>query len=239
MLTPDRYRSLYCTAESTRLYCTAERRRSERYSTRSRSDSVITPQTISDDTRYFMSAYNPNFNEEHLPLAYFITFRCYGTWLHGDERSSTDRFHNQYGTPFLSSNEQWQRYNKAALKHPPVKLDAAMRAAAEAAIREACEFRNWLLQAINVRTNHLHTVVSAPCKPEPVMTAFKSNATRKMRETNCWQESHSPWADKGSKRYLWTPRSVERATDYTINGQGDEIPDFNAAEDDSVQYRER
>jgi hypothetical protein len=35
-----------------------------------------------------------------IPLAYFFTFRAYGTWLHGDERGSVDRFHNQYGTPF-------------------------------------------------------------------------------------------------------------------------------------------
>ena len=25
------------------------------------------------------------------PLAYFITFTCYGNWLHGDERGSVDR----------------------------------------------------------------------------------------------------------------------------------------------------
>jgi REP element-mobilizing transposase RayT len=178
-----------------------------------------------------MSAHNPYFQEEHIPRAYFITFRCYGTWLHGDGRGSTDRDHNRYGTPFLAPSERWQRYNEAALKHPPVKLDSAMRAAAEAAIRETCEIRRWALQAINVRTNHLHAVVSAPCQPEPVLSAFKANATRKMREAGCWRESHSPWSDKGSRRYLWTPRSVERAIDYTHHGQGDEIPDFNAEDE--------
>src|SRR5262249_42685946 len=45
------------------------------------------------------------------PLAYLITFRCYGTWLHGDERGSTDRHRNQYGTPFIPSNEYWHTYN--------------------------------------------------------------------------------------------------------------------------------
>jgi hypothetical protein len=34
-------------------------------------------------------------NNTNLPLAYLITFRCYGTWLHGDERGSVDRFRNQ------------------------------------------------------------------------------------------------------------------------------------------------
>ena len=35
----------------------------------------------------------------YIPLGYLITFRAYGTWLHGDRRRSVDRFHNQYGTP--------------------------------------------------------------------------------------------------------------------------------------------
>jgi hypothetical protein len=39
------------------------------------------------------------------PLAYFITFTCHGTWLHGDERGSVDRGHNAPGTPFLPPDE--------------------------------------------------------------------------------------------------------------------------------------
>ena len=31
------------------------------------------------------------------PLGFLITFRCYGTWLHGDERGSIDRGHNSPG----------------------------------------------------------------------------------------------------------------------------------------------
>ena len=32
-----------------------------------------------------------DFDENEFPLAYLITFRCYGTWVHGDERGSMDR----------------------------------------------------------------------------------------------------------------------------------------------------
>ena len=174
-----------------------------------------------------MSAHNPNFNEEHIPLAYFITFRCYGTWLHGDERNSTDRFNNQYNASFIAPSQRWQRHNEITLKHPPVTLNSDRRAAVEDGIRETCKIREWELKAVNVRTNHVHAVVSASGKPESVLSAFKANATRKMRENKSWVDTHSPWADKGSRRYLWTERSIESAIDYTINGQGDEIPDFN------------
>ncbi|HWY68950.1 MAG TPA: hypothetical protein VNX88_09810 [Terriglobales bacterium] len=46
-----------------------------------------------------------------IPLAYLITFRCYGTWLHGDERGSIDRHQNQYQSPYIVPNPNWHTYN--------------------------------------------------------------------------------------------------------------------------------
>jgi hypothetical protein len=40
-------------------------------------------------------------NDTDNPLAFLITFRSYGTWLHGDERGSVNRFHNQYKSALL------------------------------------------------------------------------------------------------------------------------------------------
>ncbi|HEY8187807.1 MAG TPA: hypothetical protein VIF64_17180, partial [Pyrinomonadaceae bacterium] len=75
---------------------------------------------------------------------------------------------------------------------------------------------------------HIHTVVSAnQKKPELVLNAFKSNATRQLREDGLWPHPFSPWADKGSKGRLWNEKSVARAIDYVINGQGDDLPDFD------------
>jgi hypothetical protein len=81
---------------------------------------------------------------------------------------------------------------------------------------------------VNVRTNHAHIVVCiGSSKPERALTAFKANATRQMREDGCWKDDSSPWAERGSKRYLWNERSVARAVDYVLNGQGDELPAFD------------
>ena len=94
-------------------------------------------------------------------------------------------------------------------------------------IKETCRIRKWDLLAVNVRTNHVHTVVSVGTKkPEIALNAFKANATRKMREGGCWISKLSPWADKGSTRYLWNEQSVARAIEYVLFGQGDELPDF-------------
>jgi hypothetical protein len=75
---------------------------------------------------------------------------------------------------------------------------------------------------------HVHTVVSAiDKKPELVLNAFKANATRQLRQAGLWPHAFSPWADKGSKRRLWNERSVEKAIDYVVNGQGEDVPDFD------------
>jgi len=136
-------------------------------------------------------------NDTDVPLAVLITFRCYGTWLHGDERGSIDRHNNKYGAPKYPATEHWKEISSARLKRPPVKLDAARRKAVEMAIRETCEKRHWGLFAVNVRTNHAHSVLAIGDKdPELALIALKANATRIMRETGCWPYEHSPWSEK-------------------------------------------
>ena len=140
-------------------------------------------------------------NDTGIPLAYLITFRCYGTWLHGDERGSVDRLHNIYETPFIPHSQNLNDYIVSNLKHEPVELDTKKRDVVENAIRETCKIRNWGLLAINVRTNHVHVVVEVGAKPpNQVLIALKANATRQMREKGVWDFENTPWADKGSKR---------------------------------------
>jgi len=167
-------------------------------------------------------------NDTDTPLAYFISFRPYGTWLHGDTRGSIDRFHNRYRSPYIRPNEEWLDHNQQRLRVKPLILKAPHRKAIEVAIRETCDIRKWFLHAINVRTNHIHTVVCASHKkPEHVLGAFKANATRQLRKDSLWHNPFPPWADKGSKRRLWNEQSVARAIDYVMNGQGDDLPDFD------------
>ena len=166
-------------------------------------------------------------NDTDTPLAYLITFRCYGTWLHGDERGSVDRSHNRFGSPYMPSDERRRQRVAQALKSEPLLLDAPRRESVEAAVRETCELRGWRLRAINVRTNHVHMVVSIGATlPGRALNAFKANATRRLRQSGQWSQRHSPWVDKGSRRFLWNEQSIERAVEYVNNGQGDDLPEF-------------
>ncbi len=162
------------------------------------------------------------FRDEHTPFGYLITFRSYGTWLHGKE-GSVDRSHNAHGTPKLSADDARHRYNQGALAQPPVRLDAQQRALLEEAVRETCVIRKWSFWAINVRTNHVHTVVTANCKPERVLNAFKANATRTLREARCWNSERSPWTHRGSKRYLWSEKELLDAIAYVLYDQGEPL----------------
>ena len=168
-----------------------------------------------------------DYDDNEFPLAYLVSFRAYGSWLHGDERGSTSRKQNKFGTPRLPPKPQLQLAETKQLKHPPIKLNARRRLVVENAIREVCMHRNYWLRAINIRTNHVHTVVSAALKPEPILQAFQAYATRALRQAGLLAPDVKPWSRHGSTPYLWKERDVERAIEYVLFGQGDELPRFD------------
>jgi REP element-mobilizing transposase RayT len=164
-----------------------------------------------------------NFQTRTQPLAYLITFRCYGTWLHGEERGSIDRRHyHRYGTPDMPANKRILAEERLTLKTYPIVLTEQERETVEAAIGEVCAKRKYSLYAVSVRTNHVHVVVGSVQKPEFVMGSFKSYATRRLRETHVLSTGERPWSRHGSTKYLWTEDQLKRAIEYVQFGQGDE-----------------
>ena len=162
------------------------------------------------------------FQDRSTSKAYLITFRTYGTWLPGDERGSVDRRnYNRFGTPKIAESEEKQRRRSGSLKHKPVVLGPAERAAVENAIREVCKVRGYALIAINVRTNHVHIVVSNSGVPERMMDSFKAYATRAFRMAGLATADQSIWSRHCSTRYLWAEEQMEAAVDYVINGRGE------------------
>jgi len=79
------------------------------------------------------------------------------------------------------------------------------------------------LWTVSVRTNHIHTVISANKKPEAILSALKANATRTMRESGVWKSELSPWSFGGSKKYLWDDKGLADAIAYVDGAQGQPI----------------
>ena len=153
------------------------------------------------------------------PLAYFITFRCYGTWLPGDERGWTDRPVQPRDLSLRSGHPDLRSMAQEAIAQVPFVMDHAHREAVDVAVRDVCAHRGWTLHALNVRTNHVHLVVSAESTPEQVMTSLKAWSTRRLREAGLIAEGFKPWSRHGSTRYLWRGDQIEAACSYVLDAQ--------------------
>jgi REP element-mobilizing transposase RayT len=144
------------------------------------------------------------------PLGYFLTWTTYGTWLSGDSRGWV-RFG---GGGVKEADPALQERMRARMKGPPVVLDADQRRTVDAVVRRHCEVRGWTLYALNVRTNHVHVVVSADIVPEEVMAQFKSWASRRLGKP-----AHQWWTEHGSTQWINHPEHLEAAVRYTLEAQ--------------------
>ena len=166
-------------------------------------------------------------------MRYFITFACYGVHLHGDESGSVDRDHNLPGSRGLEADPQRASAARQSMKQAPYSLDRDGRAAVPcvlgcAALREVCQHRGWSLLAAHVRTNHVHVVVEAEVRPEKVMNAFKSYASRGLNRLGGDESDRKRWAHHGSTRWLWKDQDVREALRYVIEEQGEPMAVFLA-----------
>jgi REP element-mobilizing transposase RayT len=160
-----------------------------------------------------------DFDDNEFPFAYLITFRCYGTWLHGDERGAFRRSSDvKSGVVRVPPRPGLRQAETEQLKHPPVLLDKSQRNMIEDAIREVCAHRRYTLYAVNARTNHVHSVVSASHTPEPILVAFKSYSTQALRRAGL-DKNIQPWSRHGSTVYLWKEGHLDKAIEYVVLGQ--------------------
>jgi REP element-mobilizing transposase RayT len=163
-------------------------------------------------------------NELHSTAAgYLITFRCYGTWLHGDGRGSVDRDHREYDSPFAPASPTREKFERTRMKRAPAELCQRARQAVEHAIDQVCAYRGWELHACSARTNHVHAVITASASPERVMNSLKSWSTRSLVEQGLVVGGTRPWSRHGSTRYLWTEDQLESAWRYVVEMQDEPV----------------
>lgn len=147
------------------------------------------------------------------PLAYHITWTAYGNWLHGDPRGWVES-----GTiGVLPPDDARYRDAVASLADTPVRFTSVQRAIIDQTLVEHCRLRKWELHARNVRSTHVHLVVTAPLLPEPVMDQFKAWCSRRLNEANGakrkWFTVH------GSTKWINDEDYFERAVRSVLEGQ--------------------
>ena len=154
------------------------------------------------------------------PLAYFLTWVTYGTWLHGDERGWVNKRCNCYGADLAPPNETLLNYSQSLLKHDPVTLNHDERLTVESAIAEVCKYKGWELLACSCRSNHVHVVVRAgDIPPKVVASQLKAYATRALKSLHSL-EYQNFWAKDGSNRQIFTDEGIEKAI-YYVQHQDD------------------
>src|SRR5262247_2784418 len=88
------------------------------------------------------------------PLAYYLTWTTYGTWLPGDDRGWVKRGKGfQFPDPIAKLEAQ------ARMTEDACRLDPEQRKMVELTIADHCRIRGWELHARNCRSNHVHVVV--------------------------------------------------------------------------------
>lgn len=152
-------------------------------------------------------------NRRH-PEAYLLTWTTYGTRLPGDPRGSVARWRNLPNAPLRAPNVKLRRLAQENMRQPPMFLSAEMRTVVRKAIVGLSSFRDWQLHAVNVRTNHVHVVVTAQQKPGLIVAQMKSSATRSLRGGGLCGLNERVWTRHGSTRYLFEGESVVRAVNY-------------------------
>lgn len=124
----------------------------------------------------------------------------------------------------LSPNTKRLNAAGSRLAWAPLTLDRPKRDVVNAAIHEACAFKEWPVLAVNVRTNHVHLVVVAPLvHPDRVMSTIKARATLRLREAGLVESDATVWTEHGSTRWLWSEPAVEAVRRYVLDEQGPDL----------------
>lgn len=156
-------------------------------------------------------------------LAYHLTWTTYGTWLSGDPRCWV-----QSGIPGIQAPDP-ERHEQAqdSLAEPPVCLNAEQRIVVEKTIRDHCRIRGWMLHAVNVRSNHVHVVVTADRSPEEVMNQFKAWCSRKLSDQVGLEKAVAQkagrrrwWTEHGSTKWIHEEEYLQEAIEYVLERQG-------------------
>jgi len=157
-------------------------------------------------------------------FAYFITFRTYGTWLHGDERSSTSRFNNQFGKPFIIPWKPLHNAMEDQMSEPAFTLDSSHSQTVLQSLIDTCNYNRWILYAAHVRENHAHIVLQSDATKEETMKKLKCYATKDLKKYhNELIDRKHFWSRHGSTKNIWAPESLFPVLYYVIKQQGKPI----------------
>lgn len=165
--------------------------------------------------RFLQSFLRPAVMKNNEPLALFITWTVYGTFLPGDSRCWRKR--NRGEQPPQPALAQWHLEH---LNHPILLLTPQDRTTVEDAIDEITSHRDWHLWAKSARSNHVHLVVTAADRaPRLVRDQIKAKCTHELRVKNRAFQYRMVWTTGGDIEFLYTEEEVDLCVEYVAETQ--------------------
>jgi len=169
------------------------------------------------------------------PCAYFLTFRTYATWLHGDTRLSVDPEHNVYGTPRIKENPNLEKVMRSECLEDKFIMNAKHRKTVLESIIDTCEYNHWHLHAAHVRSNHAHIVLRSDMAGKLTRTRIKIYATKFLkRDHSELTQRKNFWSEGGSAKEIWRPEFLFPTMHYVIEEQGEKMALYYEKEYDEI-----
>jgi REP element-mobilizing transposase RayT len=155
-------------------------------------------------------------------IAFHIVWTTYGTWLPGDVRGWIDKKHSGIQDP----DPQRERESRERMVENGIILTPSQRLNVENTIRDHCRIRNWMLHAVNVRTNHVHVVVSADRDAGVVLDQLKAWCSRRLSDAAGLTKlvgkkaGRRRWfTEGGNKENIEDEDYLANAIEYVLEGQ--------------------
>ena len=190
-------------------------------------EGVAATQLQNHDREGVAATQQQNHDREGVATNYLITWVCYGAWLPG-QCGAVPRTRNRFGAPLPESDARKEGQSRSRMTQDRYLLDSVRRQVVLKSLRKVCAWRGWTLLAAHVRTNHVHVVVMANCKPDLVLNTMKSYSSRGLNEATLDDPDRRRWARHGSTRYLWTRDAVWAAVQYVVREQGESMAVYEA-----------
>jgi hypothetical protein len=147
------------------------------------------------------------------PLAFFLTWTTYGSWLPGDDRGWSDDRGVLREPSFRLMSSARRRLTGSA-----VSLTLMQRERVVETITRHCQHRQWKLFAVACRSQHVHVVVSAVAyQPVVVSQQLKMWAARALATGGT--PAGGIWTRGCSRRRIYDERSLHAVVQYVAECQ--------------------
>ncbi len=149
---------------------------------------------------------------------YFLTFSYYATWLLGNEKGSY-RWNSQH----FSSEPGLLEYMRNLCQAPKVVFEKFSCALIHDAFVDVCREKSWHIDALNVRTTHIHAIIYAPNFDDPnkLVGILKYEIRKRVKEELDFKEGDKIWTKRAGNLFVDNIAFWRAKVDYVLNQQGD------------------